>query len=713
MAEGAPRFRRDLPASNVEADGVLYVEVSDPRSGKSFRFYDFEYAVALKMDGRPLDKVADDLRAEELELTVEQLEGFADQLRSLGFVEESPGFFPPLAEDESGEWAAPPIRASVAPAAPPAQEMAEDPTPGPPPSMEEVNDSFKPSSPSARSLSEHTFTSYPPEDKPDSWPKPADGGVRSTPGPVGLTPTPVPSPFPPARYEAPGSAEETVADMRQPTPEELEPEQSAGVMSAALRNATDNLQDLSNDLGDDLAEEETGRALIGRTPSGGNEARTAGSTPSYSDDTVTPPSSVAVPNGVAMPAASVPSSDRRELPTQRLRAVGEGAAEVPGEPFGMPSGLPSGMPGGLPPAADPLSQPPRALSPAAGVPRVPGESPAMRPMDVGRRPAWMAYAVLGVLAAIIIAVVVYKFQVASEPPPLTVRALVPSPTTVYRWWDATGTVERAEGTAFAFASAGKVAEIAAAGSRFNVGDVIGLLESGKRFRAEVSHNKERLAYYEQMRESMERENNRPEVRQAEIKIAEKKRLIAEAEGNLAKHSIVALQSGEVAESLVAAGGQVKEGEPALRVKGSTYRASFELSKEDAEKARQLGFCRVEIEGKPIDCSLSAEGGDETHVVIDLPSDPLVAAGKTVKLARNRLDAVFPLPASAVERVGDTDRLFVVVGSRAELRVISVEDRNPTEVVVSQGLDVGDRVILDRPPGLKQDARVLISETIAR
>ena len=41
---------------------MLYVEVTDARSGKSFRFYDFEYAVALALDGRPLDVVAADLR---------------------------------------------------------------------------------------------------------------------------------------------------------------------------------------------------------------------------------------------------------------------------------------------------------------------------------------------------------------------------------------------------------------------------------------------------------------------------------------------------------------------------------------------------------------------------------------------------------------------------------------------------------------------------
>jgi multidrug efflux pump subunit AcrA (membrane-fusion protein) len=153
----------------------------------------------------------------------------------------------------------------------------------------------------------------------------------------------------------------------------------------------------------------------------------------------------------------------------------------------------------------------------------------------------------------------------------------------------------------------------------------------------------------------------------------------------------------------------------LRVKGTTYRVTFTMSAEDAQKARQLGFCRVEIEGKPIDCSLSAEGGDETRVVIDLPNDAVVAAGKAARLSRDRMEGVFNLPASAVEKVGDSHRLYVVVGggpglpTRAEPRVIAVAASSDTHVVVSQGIDVGDRVIVDRPPGLKADDRVMLSD----
>ena len=124
---------------------------------------------------------------------------------------------------------------------------------------------------------------------------------------------------------------------------------------------------------------------------------------------------------------------------------------------------------------------------------------------------------------------------------------------------------------------------------------------------------------------------------------------------------------------------------------------------------------MEIDGKPLDCSLAAEGGDETHVVVELPNDPVVGIGKTVRLARDRLDAVFAVPASALLKMGDSDRLFVVTPTnRAELRVVAVAgahrqrgDHHPGIWTSATGS------IVDAPADLKPDARVLIRETVAK
>ena len=200
----------------------------------------------------------------------------------------------------------------------------------------------------------------------------------------------------------------------------------------------------------------------------------------------------------------------------------------------------------------------------------------LTPAATSGKQAWLAYAALGVAAAGIIAVMVYKYMANPEPPAITVSAMVPSPTTVYRFWDATAKVDRVEAPAFSFSGDGKVAEIAAPGTRYGAGDVLALLEGGKKFRADLAHNRERLGYYEQMRDSMAQQNNKPEVRQAELKIAEKKRLIAEAQAALTKQAIIATTPGEIGETLAQVGATVKAGDPAMKAKGTGYRATFEL-----------------------------------------------------------------------------------------------------------------------------------------
>src|SRR5215471_16002192 len=92
MDEASPRFRQDLEASATEADGVACVDVRDPQAGTSFRFYDFEYQLALQFTGQPLSAVtawASD--AYGVDLTVEGINEFAGRLSELGFLEAADG----------------------------------------------------------------------------------------------------------------------------------------------------------------------------------------------------------------------------------------------------------------------------------------------------------------------------------------------------------------------------------------------------------------------------------------------------------------------------------------------------------------------------------------------------------------------------------------------------------------------------------------------
>ena len=103
-----------------------------------------------------------------------------------------------------------------------------------------------------------------------------------------------------------------------------------------------------------------------------------------------------------------------------------------------------------------------------------------------------------------------------------------------------------------------------------------------------------------------------------------------------------------------------------------------------------------------DCRLTAPPQPPNNrLEVELPPSAGILLGQSLLLARVRYDGVFPVPRSGVVRVGDTDRVFVVgPGNVAQARSITIADSDPDEVVISQGLDVGDRVIIDPPSDLR-------------
>ena len=84
-----PRFRNDLVAQPLEEEGVRYVDVTDPNSGNTFRFYDVEYSIACAMDGqRSMDALAQWTFAElGIETSAEELSNVVNTLADLGYLE--------------------------------------------------------------------------------------------------------------------------------------------------------------------------------------------------------------------------------------------------------------------------------------------------------------------------------------------------------------------------------------------------------------------------------------------------------------------------------------------------------------------------------------------------------------------------------------------------------------------------------------------------
>jgi multidrug efflux pump subunit AcrA (membrane-fusion protein) len=91
MAKVTPRFRKELPAAATDAEGAPGVQVTDPETGTSFTFYEFEYDLAHQLDGQQdYDEVIAWAAANyQTGLSPEAIDEFAAKLGELGFLDLS------------------------------------------------------------------------------------------------------------------------------------------------------------------------------------------------------------------------------------------------------------------------------------------------------------------------------------------------------------------------------------------------------------------------------------------------------------------------------------------------------------------------------------------------------------------------------------------------------------------------------------------------
>jgi multidrug efflux pump subunit AcrA (membrane-fusion protein) len=759
MADARPRFRRDLEARAVEIDGIAYVEATDPRSGANFRFYDFEHAVAEALDGRELGLVVSDARERSgLDLTAEQLATFTDRLRELGFLEVGD-------DDATHSGPAPLGMLPAAAALPPPEPAAEDLPAGPsvaPGSTEKLrtlgSTEKLPTLDEQGPPVEEEKKAPPVEEPPADRKRPPAEEPPAEPPPVTEPDSPGPK-----RKVTRELGEAAVASLAEPrTPEEsvraaspaaelepLSPPAEGSVVApdldddeetGAFHRRSDDAPTTIHRRPDDnkgtlfgMPFEEMDAMVAAVRARGGAEPPPAAEAEAKPAEAKPPQAPAPTPPAVtAKEPESQPPETRADGPEAKPERVSRPmpvlvpppseppapfppAIELPRSPFPPAASAPELPKSPFPPAATPEPSVPAGApqaasgsSPGASALGTSAEVPALVPPtpSPARRISPLVFAGAGIAVAASIGFFVFRLTSAPQQGPITVRTIAPVPGSTYRWFDATGTVKAAGERTLTFTTGGKVLRVLGPGTVFAAGDLIAEVEGAPQNKGALEHNKRRLAYYEGRLAQMQKENNRPEIRQAEIKIAEKKRLVAEAQARLARQGVIAVTSGEIAEALVAPGAVVKAGAPAVKVKGTDWRAEFELSREEANDARHLGFCRALVDGKPLECSLSPEGGDETHLLIDLPSEAPLAAGKPVRLAKARYDGVFVLPASAlVPTKGSDRRVYVVRDGRAESYAVVLADQTPGEIVVTQGIEPGSEVVAEVPPGLRPKAAV--------
>lgn len=616
MDDASPRFRQDLAVSTTEADGVACVDVRDARSGASFRLYDFEYQLALQLNGQPMAQViAWASMTYGVDLTAEGIGEFAGRLSELGFLEAGAG-------TES---------ATAAPAS----------TPG-----------------SAET-----------ESAEDEWNSPQ--GVKT------------------AQFDP-------------------DPAMLAGAPEAtADRTPVASLHQLA------AVDIDLDRAPIA------------------------PP--VATASRAPAPAAPTAPAGMSDSAKSRWALDLDGALQAPDSPAAVTAPAPAAKDIALPPRPVATMKPAgiaeRRQPPApeavvmAGFSEVTAKRGNARSSGAGRLVVVLVL-ILGAAAA-----VGYYFwtrQHVAAPQALRVRVMSPKPTAVYRWFSGRGAVTDYETSTVAFATAGRLTDLLPAGTKLAAGDIIGKLAGATAVETLLAHDRSRVGFYRQMRDSMRAADNLPELRQAELRLAEKQRLVADTTASLARLTVQAVEPGEVIETLAKIGTPVPAGAPVARVKGQLLHGAFELDGDERAVLANLDFCRVEVVGlgpraenlaarrettasavadsgpieaqagpRFVDCKPpvgEVSAGDKVEVA--LPGDLGLVSGQPLRLARRRYDAVFPVPARALVGGGDKKSIWIAGrDGRAESRAVAVADLGD-EALVSDGLHVGDDVIVDPPAGLQ-------------
>jgi hypothetical protein len=374
----------------------------------------------------------------------------------------------------------------------------------------------------------------------------------------------------------------------------------------------------------------------------------------------------------------------------------------------------------------PVLPAPRPPAPEAAPPSVPPPwttpRPLMTPVPVTFGPileqpssrrrlrrSLVLFGSLGVLAAAAILALALPFLFSpQEPQRPRVRTLVVAPQTIFRYFDSAGIVQVLPGATLNFPAPGKVIRMAGVGSPIAAGDVAAAVELARPLQEQLTRQRERLAFYQQMADAMHQVGNAKEEERQVAKVELRNAKIAKTLRALSDVAVVASAPGEVEETFAGEGEMVEAGHPALRLRSAGFRATFTLPRHQVALARRLGFCQVEVEGYVFDCTQLQESADETHASVEVASIPASLLGKAAHLARARFEAAFALPLAAIAHTRSMDEVFVVAPhSRAEIRPVTVAEQDAAEVIVVQGLDAGDRVVVDVVPGLRPGARVAV------
>ncbi|EPY7070240.1 efflux RND transporter periplasmic adaptor subunit [Klebsiella quasipneumoniae] len=218
------------------------------------------------------------------------------------------------------------------------------------------------------------------------------------------------------------------------------------------------------------------------------------------------------------------------------------------------------------------------------------------------------------------------------------------------------------------------------------------------------------------------DNARADWLVARARLKNSESALRNARENLGWTRLMAPQSGVITEVSASAGQVVSGGQSVLTLAtGEARDVVFDIAKPDAIPPQEQAGLRVSLLSDPSvqasaalrDISPQADPQTRTwRVRATLQNPPLaMALGASVTVT---LPATGPhgyaLPASALSRVGDKPAVYVInPQSQAQLRVVVPAYYTATSVIISGGLEPGDRVITAGVSKLRSGEPVIAGE----
>jgi membrane fusion protein, multidrug efflux system len=211
--------------------------------------------------------------------------------------------------------------------------------------------------------------------------------------------------------------------------------------------------------------------------------------------------------------------------------------------------------------------------------------------------------------------------------------------------------------------------------------------------------------------------------QVNLQIAEASLAQARAEGSIANQQLARTEirapfNGRVARRTADAGAMLSAGAPVF-----TFVDDSVLEFRANAPSSQYGKVRV---GSPVSVTVDSQPGLQVtgrvarvsplvddrsrsfETVVEVPGNALLVGGlfarATIRVGVQSAALVVP-PAALVRDGTDTAQTYVVVGGKAERRIVSLGVEGPDAVQITRGVAAGDVLVLDPPSSLSSGALV--------